>query len=127
MSIMSIFDKMTETEKKVGEFLTEVGIWWKFENPLFVRDEAERPRIWAPDFHLTHLGIHVEVCGSEEFDYKYREKIYYDNDLRVIFVHYYKNPGKWKHFLLQRIKEIQEKRKTIIEKAMQTTQRTRIA
>jgi hypothetical protein len=45
--------------------------------------------------------FHVEVCGSEKFDYDYRRKIFDKNGYRVIFVHLYKDEGKWKQHLLQ--------------------------
>ena len=60
---MSIFDKMSEPEKEVGKFLEELGIWWKYEYPIFVYDDNDRPRIWTPDFFLPLLGMYLEVCG----------------------------------------------------------------
>lgn len=107
---MSILEKMSEPEKEVAKFLDELGIWWKYEWPLFLYDENDRPRIWTPDFFLPVIGVYVEVCGTGEFDYYYREKIYDKNVCRVIFVHYYKEPEKWKTFLVQRLFDMQVKR-----------------
>jgi len=42
----------------------------------------------------------VEVCGSENFDYKYRRKIFDSNGRRVIFLHLYKDTNKWRNHLL---------------------------
>jgi hypothetical protein len=97
----SIYEKMTEAEKKVANVLKEFGIQWSYEHPIFVWDENKRPRVWAPDFFLIPFGIYVEVCGSDQFDYKYRKKIFDKNGYRVIFLHLYKNTNMWKnHFLL---------------------------
>ena len=70
----------------------------------------ERPRIWTPDFFLPVLGIFIEVCGSGDVDYYFRERVYDKNVCRVIFVHHYKEPEKWKSFLVQRLFDMQIKR-----------------
>jgi len=42
--------------------------------------------------------MYIEVCGSEGFNYKYREDIYRKNGFYVIFLHLYKEPEKWKTY-----------------------------
>ncbi len=96
----SVYDRMTQSEKKVADVLRRLGIRWSFEQPVFVWDENNRPRVWTPDFFLLHFGIYLEVCGSEVFDYEYRRDIFHRNGYRVIFVHCYKNEGIWTHHLL---------------------------
>jgi len=83
-----------------------------------VYDEKKRPRVWTPDFYIPKLGMFIEVCGSEEFNYKYREKIYRKNGYYVIFVHLYKERKKWKKFLVKRIMEIEEKRHVSVMKML---------
>ena len=96
----SIYDRMTRSEKKVANLLKEMGIKWAYEHPVFVWDENKRPRVWAPDFFLIPFGIYVEVCGSEDFNYDYRRKIFDNNGHRVIFLHLYKETNKWRyHFI----------------------------
>lgn len=107
---MSEKNKMSPPEQEVSKLLDELGIWWKFEFPVFLWDENDRPRIWTPDFYLPKLGIFVEVCGSSKVNYNYREKIYDKNVSKIIFVHYYKEPDKWKTFFVQRLFDIQNKR-----------------
>jgi hypothetical protein len=92
---------MTSAEKEVANVLKKLGIQWSYEQPVFVWDEHKRPRVWAPDFYLIHFGIYVEVCGSDKFDYEYRRTIFDKNGYRVIFVHMFKDEGKWKWHLLQ--------------------------
>src|SRR4030042_1115119 len=91
---------MTPTEKESSFVLKNLGIVWSFEQPLFVWDENKRPRVWTPDFYLKHLGIYLEVCGSKNFTYDYRQKIYDNNGYKVVFLHLYKETNKWKHHLL---------------------------
>lgn len=112
----SVYNKMTDSEKAVAEFLSEIDVWWKFESPIFVSDEMERPRVWTPDFNIPKLGLYVEVCGSEEFDYNYREEIYSKNEISVIFAHAYKEDSEWKKYLVRRFEEIHDYRTMIIEK-----------
>lgn len=106
----SVFDKMTDSEKAVAEFLSEIDFWWKFESPVFVSDEKERPHVWGPDFYIPKFGLYIEVCGSEDFDYSYREAIYSKNEISVIFVHAYKEDYEWKKFLVSRFEEIHDDR-----------------
>lgn len=91
---------MTNPEREVAEFLKDLGIKWSYEHPVFVWDENKRPRVWSPDFFLIQFGIYVEVCGSENFDYDYRRKIFVRNGHRVIFLHLYKETNKWKKHLM---------------------------
>lgn len=100
---------MTQSEIKVAEFLTHNGIWWNYEQPIYVKDDKERPRVWTPDFYLPELGIYVEVCGADRKSYDYRKEIYVKNKIQVIFVQTYKY-GKWQEFLLKEIKRIHDDR-----------------
>jgi len=95
----SIYDKMTRSEKEVAKLLKNLGIKWAYEHPVFVWDENKRPRVWAPDFYLIHFGIYIEVCGSKNFDYKYRRTIYNEDGYKVIFLHLYKESREWKNHL----------------------------
>lgn len=103
----SIYSDMKRSEKEVANYLKELGLYWIFESPVFVYDERERPRVWTPDFYIPALGMYIEVCGSERFDYKYREGIYNKNGYLVIFIHFYKEREKWKTYLMRRIEEIE--------------------
>ena len=114
---VSVYSSMKESENQIAVFLRELNLWWQYEFPVFVFDEKERPRVWSPAFFIPKLGIYIEVCGSKNFDYNYRKKIYKKNQINVIFVHFYKNQIKWKNYLVARIKEIEEKRhKDVMEK-----------
>jgi hypothetical protein len=95
---------MTKAEKEVAYMLAELGIQWSYERPLFIWDEYKRPRVWTPDFYLLHFGIYIEVCGSKEFDYEYRRKIFARNGYQVIFLHLYKDKNKWKDHLFEYLK-----------------------
>ena len=106
----SIYADMEDSEKQVAELLKMLDLWWWYEFPVFIYDEKKRPRVWTPDFYIPKLGMYIEVCGSANFDYKYREKMYKKNGYHVIFVHLYKEKKKWKNYLVKRIMEIEEKR-----------------
>ena len=97
---------MTRAEKEVAELLKDLGIKWSYEHPIFVWDENKRPRVWAPDFYLLSFGIYVEVCGSEQFSYEYRRKIFDKNGYRVIFLHLYEESDRWKNHLINYLEKI---------------------
>lgn len=118
----SIYSDMEYSEKQVAEYLKELGLWWLYEFPVFVYDEKERPRVWTPDFYIPKLGMYIEVCGSENFNYKYRKKIYKKNSYHVVFIHFYKNKRKWKNYLIKRIMEIEEKRHDEVMKMLHSLQ-----
>jgi len=97
----SIYDNMTRSEKEVAELLKELDILWTYEQPVIVWDENKLLRVWAPDFYLVPFDIYVEVCGSKDFDYDYRRRIFDKNGHKVIFLHLYKEPSKWQQHLIQ--------------------------
>ena len=113
------YPDMMDSERHVAKFLDELGLQWIFEFPVFVYDERKRPRVWSPDFYIPRLGIYIEVCGSREISYKYREKIYRDNNIPVIYIHFYKQQEKWRIFLIRRIKEIEEHRHSEAQKLVE--------
>lgn len=114
----SPYEDMTDSEKVVAAYLKELSLYWIYQSPVFVYDEKNRPRIWTPDFYIPRLGMHIEVCGSEDFDYEYRNQIYRENGYYVIFVHSYKDPKKWKNHLVKSIMKIEEFRHTEVTKML---------
>jgi len=118
----SVYADMEKSEKLVASYLRELDLWWIYEFPVFVYDEKDRPRVWTPDFYLPKLGMYVEVCGSEKFNYEYREKIYKKNGYHVVFVHFYKKEEEWQNYLIARIREIEEKRHVEVTKMLRSLQ-----
>jgi len=118
----SIYADMRYSEKQVAKHLKELGLWWIYQSPVFVYDEKNRPRVWTPDFYIPKLGIYTEVCGSKDFNYEYRKKIYRKNEFYVIFIHFYKERKKWKKFLVKRIMEIEEERHNEVTKMLRSLQ-----
>lgn len=112
----SIYEKMTDPEREVADYLQNRDLWWVYEFPVFVYDEKKRPRVWTPDFYIPKLGLYIEVCGSKEFDYEYRKEIYEKNGIPVVFLHYYKRRRKWKSFLAKRVMEIEQQRQSEAKK-----------
>lgn len=105
MNKIQATEKMTNSEKEVAQFLDLMGVEWAFEYPVFLKDDKERPRLWTPDFYLPEIDVFVEVCGSEDFDYEYRRKMYDKNKVCVVFVHKYKESEKWQEHFKDKIKE----------------------
>ena len=112
----SIYADMRYSERQVANYLKKLRLRWKYQFPVFVYDDKNRPRVWTPDFYIPKLAIYIEVCGSKKFNYEYRRKIYEKNEYPVIFIHYYKERKKWKNFLLKRIEEIEALRHSEITK-----------
>ena len=104
------YDKMMDSERQVAEFLDALGLTWIFESPVYLHDERKRPRLWTPDFYIPKLRIYIEVCGSKDFNYEYREKICHDNNISIIYLHFYKKQKYWQKFLIKKIKEVEEQR-----------------
>lgn len=107
---------MTDSEVEVADYFKQIGLWWEFEFPVFVYDEHDRPRLWTPDFYIPKLGLFIEVCGSKEFNYEYRQTIHKKSGIPVVFLHYYKKRRKWKSFLAKRIMEIEQQRQSEAKK-----------
>lgn len=98
-----IYSDMTDFERQVSEYLDKLNIKWNFEYPVFLKDERNRPRLWTPDFFLPELNVYVEVCGSENFDYEYRKRRYYENNIDVIYLHLYRDSKEWQNHFKERL------------------------
>ena len=111
MQERSVYSKMTNAEKEVADYLKYLNVYWEHEQPVFVRDDRDRPRVWTPDFYLPELPIYIEVCGAERKEsYDYRKKIYFKNSLDVAFVKTYEPKDRWKHYLKEYISKCSKKR-----------------
>ncbi len=108
MKEVTIYNKMTDAEKKVADVLEQLGIKWTYEHPVFVWDDNKRPRVWAPDFYLISFGVYIEVCGSSDFNYEYRRKILDRNGIMVIFLHLYKDEKRWRYHLMSYLERMIE-------------------
>jgi hypothetical protein len=109
---------MTNAEKEVAHVLKGLRIQWSYEQPVFIWDENMRPRVWTPDFYLKHFGVYVEVCGSQDFDYEYRRRMFDKNGYFVIFVHVYKEKEEWKRHLLKFLYKFTKDRNQRINKIL---------
>ena len=101
---------MRNSERQVAEFLDDLGLEWIFESAVYLHDECLRPRLWTPDFYIPKLRLYIEVCGSQNFNYEYRKKICHDNNISVIYLHFYKKQIRWQRYLIIKIKEVEEQR-----------------
>ena len=108
------FTDMTVSERTVADFLNLQGMWWQFEQPVFVKDDKDRPRVWSPDFYLPRLGIYIEVIGDNEKTYDYRRIIYTKNDIPVIFI--YPNQDDWKESLISGLIAIHRDRDELVKR-----------
>jgi hypothetical protein len=111
----SVYEKMTQGEKQTSDFLTALGIFWRFHHPVTIYDEENLQRIYYPDFFLPQFGAYIEVCGAKrEDEYERRKKLYFANNIKVIFVETFKDCKKWKAFLLDSLFKIQVERMAIL-------------
>jgi len=119
----SVYTDMSEPEIGVSTYLRdELSLWWEYESPIFVKDEKDRPRVWTPDFFLPKLGMYIEVVGSEknwedgQQNYQYRQQIYRNNKVNVIFIHYWKED--WKNHTTEMIQRIENLRHAEVRKML---------
>ena len=66
---------------------------------VFVWDDDGRPCVWMPDFYLTQFGIYLEVCGSKDFNYENRKRVFSKNGYSVIFLHVFEGMSLWEDHL----------------------------
>lgn len=109
------YDKMTNAESIVADFLKANKIWWEFERPVVLKDDFDRVRIWSPDYYLPELGIYIEVAASgNEDSYKYRHSVYEKNKIPIIFVNPYKQKD-WQAWLISCMNDIHNHRWALIK------------
>lgn len=107
---------MTESEILIADFLKNISIYWTFEQPVYISDDCDRPRIFAPDFYLPELGMYLEVVGNPHNpDYHRRKEIYLKNNIPIIFVTPFHNKD-WKNDLKDAIVRIHQERWEKIQK-----------
>lgn len=82
----SVYENMSQPEIDVCSFISSLGLWWQYEQPVFVYDDKQRPRVWTPDFYIPELGLYIEVANSERGNYDYRKQIYLANRIPIVFV-----------------------------------------
>lgn len=121
-SIEDFPQDMTEAEKLVFDTLTNgLKLTARYESPLFLFDDANRPRVWTPDFFLPLFGIYIEVIGSKtiaetakgKYSYSYREKVYELNNIPIIFLKVYEK--NWQTQLVFQIIILQDMREEFIQ------------
>jgi hypothetical protein len=93
-------------------------IQWSYEQPVFVWDADGRPRVWTPDFYLKQFGVYLKVCGSQDFDYEYRKRVFSQNGYCVIFLHMFKGKNKWERHLGKSLEVFLEFRKIAFSRAL---------
>ena len=105
----SVYENMSNPEKEVCAHLRQLNLWWHYEQPVFVYDHMERPRVWTPDFYIPELGIYIEVVGHRHnSDYDFRKRIYDLNRIPIIFLDMQQQD--WKSVLSQAMHRIHQQR-----------------
>ena len=114
----SVYENMSNAEHAVCAHLKQLGLWWHYEQPVFVYDHMERPRVWTPDFYIPELGIYIEVMGSRQLsNYDFREKIYLLNRIPIIFLDI--QHRDWRTTLAEHIRDIHDRRSERIKGSLQ--------
>lgn len=107
---------MFPAELLVCNFLKEMRVFWIFEQPVFLSDNMDRPRLFAPDFFLPELGIYIEVMGNpNKPDYERRMEIYEKNFIPIIFIAPFHH-DKWRNEILFFIEETNQARNNKIKR-----------
>ena len=105
----SVYENMSSAEQEVCAYLRHLNLWWHYEQPVFVYDHMERPRVWTPDFYVPELGIYIEVVGNRQnWDYTFRKKIYDLNRIPIIFLEI--QHEDWKGLLASEMHRIHQHR-----------------
>ena len=115
MNNVSVYEKMTQGERETADFLTSLGVYWKYHQSVTINDEEDLQRIYYPDFFLPQFGVYIEVCGADrKEEYDRRRKLYFKNNIKIIFVETFKDCRKWKMFLLSSLFKIQVERMSLL-------------
>ncbi|MFN8288210.1 MAG: hypothetical protein U0V74_15755 [Chitinophagales bacterium] len=111
-----VYDNMSQAELLVSTYLQKLNLWWEYEQPVFVLDDKDRPRVWTPDFYIPSLGMYIEVVGDgENPNYSWREAIYRKNQVPIIFITPFRMV-QWQSYLIERINDMHQNRWEIIRK-----------
>lgn len=109
MRQQSVYDEMSEAEAMVASYINYLGFWWNYEQPVYISDDKDRPRIFVPDFYIPEIGIYVEVIGHKHIrDYDRTAMLYRKNNTPIIFVEV--NNFNWQNELRYGIVTIHQNR-----------------
>lgn len=109
MRYQSVYDEMTDAERMVAVFINQLGFWWNYEQPVYISDDKDRPRIFVPDFYIPEIGVYVEVIGHKHVrDYARTAMLYQKNDTPILFIEV--NNRQWREELCAGILGIHQKR-----------------
>lgn len=102
------YHNVKKMKHTVARYLNDLGFEWHYKQPVLVYDEKERPKVWTLDFYIPTLQLYIEVCGSQTYDYSYREKILHKNQIQIVFLPFWKGNDEWKTILKKSIFEIEK-------------------
>ncbi len=109
MQTQSVYDDMSDAERIMAAYINSLGFWWNYEQPVYISDDKDRPRIFVPDFYIPEIGIYVEVIGHKYIrDYARTEMLYRKNDIPIVFIEM--NNPYWKEELKAGILHIHQTR-----------------
>jgi hypothetical protein len=117
-------EKLNAAERKIANFLDEVGIKYIYENPQLIEQEIGTKkfmRIYYPDFFLSEYGIILEFWGMhEQKEYskvmEKKKQDYYYNWIFVINV--YNLEGNWQEYIINKLIEVSQHRLNVSNKAL---------
>ena len=94
-------------ERRIGNFLDENQIKYRYEAGVLINDYNNQPRIWYPDFHLTEYGTYIEyygLAGNPDYEKSIRtkESAYSKNSIDVISIYPWMFAEKWQGHIMTR-------------------------
>jgi hypothetical protein len=112
----SVYNDMSKAEFMASQFLKQLNLYWLYEQAVYLLDDKGRPRVWTPDFYIPDLGLYIEIVGDgENPQYSWREMIYRNNHIPIIFVAPYQIED-WQGYLVDRINQMHRNRWEIIKR-----------
>ena len=102
-------------ERKIAQVLDQYGISYKYESPVSVHDDHNKPRLWYPDFYLPTFGVYVEYygfIGNPNYDsFRLKKETAYKNaGLEVIAVDASVPLRQFDSYLLNELYRVQRRR-----------------
>lgn len=115
MTNVSIYDKMTQGERQTADYLTYLGIFWKYHHPVTITDEEDLSRIYYPDFSSRSSEFISKYAGLiEKKSILEGRSCILKNNIKVVFVETFKDGTKWKFFLLHSLFKTQVERMSLL-------------
>jgi hypothetical protein len=96
-------------ERRIGHFMDNHSIRYRYEPGLLVESVGHKLRIWYPDFYLPDFGAYIEyygMVGQRQYErgIKTKQAVYQKMGIDVIGLYPWMLKQNWQRYIMKELK-----------------------